>query len=107
MRKMYLHVLISIVVGFLFAYEGTHIVYSPCLPSDNPGIPYNAPPGEGKESLTRCAEFVKALDKPRDLFHNKQDSLVHFSENFAGASLVCFALISLYNRDQVKRRAKA
>jgi hypothetical protein len=69
MRK----ILITIVIGFLFAYEGTHIIYSPCLPGDNPGVPLYAPSDE--DSLTRCAEISKALDKPRDLFHNKQNSL--------------------------------
>lgn len=102
MRKF---IIISLIIGFLFAYEGTHIVYSPCLPGDNPGVPYNAPSDE--DSLTRCAEFAKALDKPHDLFHNKQDSLVHFSETFGIISLVCFALISVYNGIQMKRKAKA
>jgi hypothetical protein len=101
MRK----ILITIVIGFLFAYEGTHIIYSPCLPGDNPGVPLYAPSDE--DSLTRCAEISKALDKPRDLFHNKQNSLVHFSENFVGASIVCFAVTSLYNMTKAKRKAKA
>jgi hypothetical protein len=105
MRKISIRILIAILIGFWFASVGTHIVYSPCLPSDNPGVPYNAPPNE--DSLTRCAEFAKAIYKPRDLIHNKQDSLVHFSENFVGASVVCFALISLYNEIKMKRRAKA
>jgi hypothetical protein len=101
MRK----ILIATVIRFLFAYEGTHIIYSPCLPSDNPGVPLYAPSDE--DSLTRCAEIAKALDKPRDFFHNKQNSLVHFSENFVGASIVCFAVISLYNMAKAKRKAKA
>jgi hypothetical protein len=104
MRRMFISILISIVFGFLFAGAATHIIYSPCLPGDTPGIPYDAP--SDQESLIRCAEFAKAVDHPRDLFHNKQSSLVHFSENFVGASVVCFALISLYNGVQMKRKAK-
>lgn len=98
--------IIAIVIGFSLAGVGTHIIYSPCLPSDNPGVPYNAPPGE--ESLNRCAEFAKAIDKPRDLFHNKQNSLVHFSENFAGASLVVFAILNipLFVKKLKKRNVK-
>jgi hypothetical protein len=92
---MYVRILIAVLIGFLFAYESTHIVYSPCLASDNPGIPYYAPPGEGKEDLIRCAELAKALDKPRDLIHNKQDSLVRFSETFAEVSLVSFAILNI------------
>jgi hypothetical protein len=104
MRKMKVRILIAILIGFLFAYEGTHIVYSPCLPSDNPGVPLYAPPGE--DSLTRCAEIAKALDKPGDFLHNKQDSLKIFSETFVTTLLVCFALISIYNGIQMKRRTK-
>jgi len=96
MRK----IVAAVLIGFLLAGASTHIVYSPCLPSDNPGVPYDAPPNEG--SLTRCAEYAKAIDKPRDLIHNKQDSLVHFSETFVTVSLISFALLSVFT--QIRKR---
>jgi hypothetical protein len=103
MRKMVVRILIAMMIGFLLAGESTHIIYSPCLASDTPGVPYNAPPNE--ESLTRCAEIAKAIDKPYDLIHNKQDSLVGFSETFVITALISFAILELVARNK-KRRSK-
>lgn len=97
MRK----IVAAVLIGLLFAGASTHIVYSPCLPSDNPSVPYDAPPNE--DSLTRCAEFAKAIDKPRDLLHNKQDSLVNFSETFVITSLISFALLSVFARTRKRK----
>ena len=85
--------IIAIVIGLWFACTFTHIIYSPCLASDNPGVPYNAPSNE--DSLVRCAEFAKAIDKPHDFFHNKQGSLSRFAENLAKVSLFIFAILNV------------
>jgi hypothetical protein len=101
-NKFYGRIIIAIILGFLFAGEVTYLIYSPCLPSDNPGVPYNAPPDE--DSLTRCAEITKAINKPNDLLYNKHDSLNHFSENFAQGTVVSFAILSVYSLYQTKKK---
>jgi hypothetical protein len=98
MRK----IVATIVIGLLLGYQSTVThVDRPCRPADFPqGVPQD-------ESIAHCVLHEKVYLSPSDLLHNKRDSLVHFSETFVGASLVCFALISLYNMTKAKRKAKA
>jgi hypothetical protein len=70
---------IALVIGFLYAATFTHITYT-CAPE--------TPEGD-------CYSLEKAAEHPKDFLHNKQGSLVHFSETFVEVSLVSFAILNV------------
>ncbi len=69
----------ALAAGFLFAGVGTTIAYE-CSPIDG---------AEG------CVSYEKAVMHPSDLLHNKQNSLLHFSEIFVISSVVSFAVLNV------------
>ena len=71
-------------VGFLFASIGTKMTYD-CAPIDG---------------FMGCVSFEKAIMHPADLLNNRQNSLVKFTANFAAASLITFALLSIVSLAQ-------
>jgi len=86
--KLSARVIIPVIIGILFAGALTKITY-PCAPVDG---------------AAGCVLLDKAAMHPRDLLNNKQDSLIHFSENFVVASLVSFALLSAFRSAQKRSR---
>ena len=89
--KLWVKIVAAITFGFLLAGAGTHITYSCPLTDGAAG----------------CVSLAKAIDHPNDLLNNKQGSLVHFSENFVIASLVVFALLSVFSLTQKRRTRPA
>jgi hypothetical protein len=62
-----------------YAATFTHITY-PCKPVD---------------VAMGCESFEKAVMHPKDLFDNKQNSLVYFFQTFGITSLVSFGILSV------------
>ena len=78
-NKLYVKIVLSLVVGFLFAGVGTKITYT-CTPIDG---------------AAACVSYDKAVMHLGDLASNKQSSLVHFLTAFVAASLIIFVLLSI------------
>ena len=76
LNSLALRIVSAITLGFLIAAVGTPIT-SPCAPTTG---------------TTGCVSYEMAIQRPSDLLHNKQDSLVHFSQRFFGVALFTIAL---------------
>jgi len=93
--KLSVRIVIAVIIGFLFASIGVGIAHntSQCTTAD-------VPKGE---SISQCVSIKKTFIHPDDLFHNKRDSLIHFSETFVVASLTTFAILSVFRLVQKKK----
>lgn len=89
-------VVIATIVGFLFASIGVGITHTAtrCTATDTP---------KGEFS-SHCVSINKTFMHPNDLLHNKQNSLIRFSETFIVVSLATFALLSAFSL--VHKKAK-
>lgn len=89
-NKLYIKIIISLVIGFIFAAELTHIHY-PCV---------SPTPGEG------CVSIDKAIMHPGDLINNMQGSLYQFAPKLFAVSVISFAVMSIFsfvqNRNKVR-----
>jgi hypothetical protein len=89
-NKLVIKMMAAVVIGLLLAGAGTKITYT-CAPHD------------GDKG---CVSFEKAVMHPNDLFSNKQDSLMQFSKTFTIASVVSFALFSVYSWAKTKKKSR-
>jgi hypothetical protein len=85
-----LKLLVAIALGLLFASTFTSI-QTPCS-TTIPG-----------EETQKCIEWSKVVMRPDELLSNSQSSLVRFSVTFFVISLSSYALLSIYNRQLIKR----
>ncbi len=76
-EKLSVRILLSVLVGFLFAGAFTKISYT-CAPIDG---------------AAGCVSIEKAIMHPGDLLSNKQASLVQFATTFAASGLGAFATL--------------
>lgn len=93
--KLSVKIVIAVIAGFLFAGIGVDITHttSQCTTADV----------SKRESISQCVSVKKTFIHPDDLFHNKQDSLVHFSETFVVVSLTTFAILSVFGLVEKKK----
>ncbi len=85
-----LKLLVAIAIGLFFASAFTSI-QAPCS---------TAIPGE---EIQKCIEWSKVIMRPDELLSNSQSSLARFSVTFFIISLSSYALLSIYNRQLIKR----
>lgn len=89
-HKLSVQIVIALSVGFLLAGAFTHITY-PCEPVDG---------------AIGCESFEKAVMHPNDLFNNKQNSLVIFSQKFVISSIITLALLAAVSALLKKEKIK-
>ena len=88
LNKLSVLIVIALVVGFLLAGAFTHIIY-PCKPVD---------------VAMGCESFEKAVMHPKDLFDNKQNSLIIFSRRFTIYSIVTLSVLGAVSAIQKKKK---
>lgn len=88
-KNLRVRIIAAVAIGLLFAYIGVGITHvtRPCAPAD-------VPKGE---SISRCVSIEKVYAHPSDIFTNKQDKLIHFSETFVAASFISYAILSIFS----------
>ncbi|MBP6880952.1 hypothetical protein KBC31_04980 [Candidatus Saccharibacteria bacterium] len=89
LNKLSVQIVMALVIGFLLAGAGTHIGY-PCDPKPADAI--------------GCESHEKAVMHPKDLFDNKQNSLVIFSQRFAIYSIVTLSVLGAVSAIQKKKK---
>lgn len=87
--KILINLLISLLVGFLFAGLTTKVTHT-CAPVDG---------------AAGCQSFEKAIVSPTDLLNNRQNSLINFSITFVVTLGITYILLWALSRSFVSKHS--